>query len=1370
MALSPSLKLVALFALAGVVGCSSSPVDEHVATTSAAASVSTVNVLTRHYDNQRTGANLAETQLVPQTVASQFQKLFSLPVDDLVYAQPLYMSQLSIAGGTHNVVFTATQSNSVYAFDADALGSPLWHSNFNGAGVPVLNSQVGQGCVPYQDIIGNIGIMGTPVIDAAAGTMYFVARTFENSNFVQRLHAVSVTTGAERSGSPVIIQATVPGTGIDAVGGNVTFNPQTQNQRAALAFSQGRVFIAWSSHCDTGPYHGWVMSYDGTTLAQLAAFNDTPNGTMGGIWGAGNGPAIDANGYVYYVTANGTWDGTSDYGESLVKLSPQTLAVADYFTPSTWSPWNDLDEDFGSCGAMVFPGTSMLVAGSKAGKLYVVDPANMGKFASNDTQIVQSFQAESGEILGAPVAWGANPNGPTIYTFGCNDYLRSFTYQTGTGLFSTTGPVGTIQAASGMPGGILALSANGGVAGSGIVWTSMALSQDASSATVPGVLRAFDATSLREIWNSTKVSTDAVGNFAKFSPPTVANGHVYLATFSNVVQVYGLVPPLTVDAGPLTRVLDYSSGFASTSGLVANGTASFPGGVMQLVATGTTGGAGSVFTNTQVSVADFVSTFDIQILNPTADGMTFTLQTQGPTALGGTGGGLGYGPTPGNTAPLITPSAAIKFDIYGNSGETNNSTGFYTNGAVPTLPSIDLTPSSLDLHSGDVIHVVVSYDGATLTVTMTDVTTYATATQHYTTNLVSLLGSTAYAGFTAGTGGGTCTATVRDWTYDVGTGGGTGGSDAGTVDATTVDATTADATTADATTADAGVDVGAVDAGAVDAGAVDAGAVDAGAVDTGAVDTGAVDAGAVDAGAVDAAGTGSDGGTILDFSAGFSANGALTLNGTAAIVGTQLRLVNDAASQAGSAFSTSAIPISTFSSTFDIQILDPNADGMAFVLQSVGPTALGSDGQDLGYFGISPSAAVKFDIYSNQGEGTDSTGFYTNGAEPTLPAIDLTPSGVDLHSGHVFHVVVSYDGATLTVTITDKSTGASATQHYTTNLVSILGSTAYVGFTGGTGGAVCIASVLDWTYGTSASVADAGADASVVDAGVDASKADAGTGGADASAMDAGVDARAADASVDASAVDGSVDASADARAADASVDASTVDASAEAGLDSGAADAGAPDGGLPNIDFSGGFSAGSALTLNGTAAIVSSQLRLVNGATSQAGSGFSTSAVPISTFSTTFDIQMLNANADGMTFVLQKVGPKALGSNGQGLGYYGISPSAAVKFDIYNNQGEGTDSTGFYTNGTEPTLPAIDLTSTGVKLRSGHVMHVVMSYDGATLTVTITDATTNASTTQHYTTNLVSLLGSTAYVGFTAGTGGVSVTASVIHWTYTGH
>ena len=284
-----------------------------------------VSVWTHHNDNFRTGANLSETQLTTSNVtASSFGKLFSYSVDASIYAQPLYMPNIPIAGkGTHNVVYVATMNDSVYAFDADAnAGAPLWFVNYT-------NPSAGITAIPQNDIqskpnvSGTIGIMGTPVIDMTARTMYLVARTKENGSYVERLHALDITSGAERPNSPAVIQGSVPGTGYDSAGGVVQFNPKTENQRAGLTLTNGKLVIAFGGlDDDFDPYHGWVMTFDPSTLQRLAVFNTSSNGRRAGIWASGSAGAVDTNGNIYFTTGNGTWDGAKGLGDTVMKLDP----------------------------------------------------------------------------------------------------------------------------------------------------------------------------------------------------------------------------------------------------------------------------------------------------------------------------------------------------------------------------------------------------------------------------------------------------------------------------------------------------------------------------------------------------------------------------------------------------------------------------------------------------------------------------------------------------------------------------------------------------------------------------------------------------------------------------------------------------------------------------------------------------------------------------------------------------------------------------------------------------------------------------------------------------------------------------------------
>ena len=504
-------------------------------------------VLTRSYGNQRTGANLSETVLTAASVKSgKFGKLFMLPVDDEIYAGALYAANVPIDGAKHNVLYVATVNNSVYAFDADRYAAPLWYKNFNGAGRPTRNTEVGQSCHIYHDFRGNIGIIGTPVIGPDQ-TMYFVTRTVEYGTTVQRLHAIDIATGNERPNSPQLIEASVPGKGDGTVAGTVAFDPITENQRPALALSKGVVYIGWASFCDTRPYHGWMMAYDASTLAQVGVFNASPNGNMSGIWMSGAGPAFDAEGNLYVTTGNGTFDGKTDFGESIVKLEAKTLRVLDFFTPSNFNTLNDFDLDFGTQGPAMLPGTSLMVVGGKEGKMYVVDTRNMGKNVPGDIQIQQEVQAVdptvrptmSHHMHNAMPVW-RSPHGLNVYVWGESDFLRAFRYEPAPRKFTGRAVAsGTILAPAGMPGGMITISANGSRSGTGIIWATLPRFGDANHATVAGDLYAYDAENLNLLWSSAGTGDDPL-SFAKGSPPIVANGKVYVPSQSKFVSVYGL--------------------------------------------------------------------------------------------------------------------------------------------------------------------------------------------------------------------------------------------------------------------------------------------------------------------------------------------------------------------------------------------------------------------------------------------------------------------------------------------------------------------------------------------------------------------------------------------------------------------------------------------------------------------------------------------------------------------------------------------------------------------------------------------------------------------------------------------------------------
>jgi hypothetical protein len=421
--------------------------------------------------------------------------------------------------------------NSVYAFDTTVRSATatLWRTNL-GASVPSDHYN-------FNDIYPEVGILSTPVIDAAGGTMYLVANTLENNQSVYRLHALDITTGAEKLGGPVVIQASVPGTASDGHNATVAFNAEQQLQRPGLLLLNGVVYIGFGSHGDDFPYHGWLLGYDATNIQrQVTTYNSTPNGLGGSFWQSGRGIAADADGFVYPVAANGDYDGVENFGESFLRLDTHGgLSVSDWFTTSRWATLNSVDQEVGAAGAILVPGSDLIVGADKVGFLYLIHANGMGRFADGDTEIVQKFQAVSFGLFSMAL-WNRD-GGPLVYVSGWSDTTKA--YPLAGGKLQTTPDSQTPYSwANGFCG--MAVSADGGKDGTGILWLTTA---DIRDQPVPGTLRAFDASDLsHELWSSgMNPARDSLGNFAKFATPTVADGKVFVPTHSDMLAVYGLL-------------------------------------------------------------------------------------------------------------------------------------------------------------------------------------------------------------------------------------------------------------------------------------------------------------------------------------------------------------------------------------------------------------------------------------------------------------------------------------------------------------------------------------------------------------------------------------------------------------------------------------------------------------------------------------------------------------------------------------------------------------------------------------------------------------------------------------------------------------
>ena len=522
------------------------------------------DVLTYHNDNARTGQNLNETILNTSNVnVNTFGKLFILPADGKVDAEPLYVSNLTMSTGTHNVVFVATEHDSVYAYDADT-GALLWKVSMLKPGETRSDDR---NC---SQVTPEIGVTATPVIDRLSGThgtIYAVAMSKDSSgNYHQRLHALDISTGVEEFGGPVEIQATYAGSGDEGNGTTLTFDPKQHKLRASLLLLDNIVYMAWSSHCDDYPYTGWIMGYDERTLAQTRLLNITPNGDFGSVWQSGAGPAADTSGNIYFLAANGTADTTlnaqgfpssGNYGNAFMKLSTSNgrLAVADYFNMFNTVSESDADEDLGSGGALVLPDMTdsnnitwhLAVGAGKDRNIYLVNRDNMGKFNSNTNRIYQQLATP---LRGSEFGMAAYFNN-AIYYGSEGDNLKMLRFLNA----RLTSPSSQTSITFNYPGTTPSISANG--IANGIVW--------ATENADPAVLHAYDATNLaRELYNSNQAanSRDHFGAGNKFITPMIANGKVYVGTTTGV-GVFGLIGAASAQLAPTS--LSFGSQLVGTT-------------------------------------------------------------------------------------------------------------------------------------------------------------------------------------------------------------------------------------------------------------------------------------------------------------------------------------------------------------------------------------------------------------------------------------------------------------------------------------------------------------------------------------------------------------------------------------------------------------------------------------------------------------------------------------------------------------------------------------------------------------------------------------------------------------------------------------
>jgi hypothetical protein len=1112
-----------------------------------------VGVYTAHNDIGRTGQNLNETVLTPSNVnGNQFGKLFSQPTIGPSIAQPLYVPQVAIPGkGTHNVIYVES-SNAIYAFDADDNGgieaTPLWQLTLVNAAPPTGTGNIQQ------------GVFGTPVIDPPSssdpsGTIYLVSTTEPGANFQYLLHALDITTGLEKFGGPIQIQGSVAGTGHGSTGGVLPFTPSTHQQRPGLLLLNGVVYVAFGSWGDIGAWHGWIFSYNATTLQQINAFCVTPNGFGGGFWAGGAALAAEVNdpskpfGRMFVATGNGTYSATKPFKQSMaysmsivnLDLSGGTMTPQDIFTPYNEKLLESQDGDLGSGAPVLLPpqttssGTTLnpLVEIGKSGAVYILDRNNLGGYNSSSgatsDNIVQELQTPP---VGAD-NWGAGVWGTESYwnnniyypgqISGSANALSSYSFVNGV---LSTQPTSQTAWKYWYPSPSTAVSSNGNTAG--ILWVQHADDKKPDLA----MLQAYDATNLQSLLYSseTNLARDNPGPLAKFATPTIVNGKVYV-TSATGLSVYGLFANSQTVAPPS----------------ISPGGGSFSGSQVVTITDATPGAA--IYYTTDGSMPTVNSTPYTQPFSITTSEVV--------TAIASDSGYL--------------QGAPVSATFYGQ-GLTANPVFSLAAGAFSGSQPLSITDSS----QGAVIYYTV--DGSTPT----------TNSNIYSAPIVVPVSETVQAIAVA----------------------------PGLLASNTVSAAYSIAIPYQ-----------------------------------------------------------------INFNQGFAQaqNGnQMQFNGFTTLDDVRLQLTDGGFFEASSAFYTTPVNIQAFTTDFTFQLSNPVADGFTFTIQNVGPNVRGKHGAGLGYQTIANSVAVKFDLYDNGGEGPNSTGLYTGGALPTLPAVSLNPNLINLHSGDVIAAHLTYDGANLVMTLTDTLTLGTWSYSWPINIPGAVGSnTAYVGFTAGTGGSSSSQKILSWTY--------------------------------------------------------------------------------------------------LPgppaNPNYPVGFN-GVGLALNGPS-LSGTSLQLTSGGSFQYHTAYFSTPVNIESFTTNFDFQMPTAISDGFTFVIQNNGPKAIGntSNGGDLAYGTMPNSAAIKFDIHNNAGEGNDSTGFYVNGALPTLPAINLASTGLVFTNGDSFHVLITYDGTTITWTISDNTNPAvgSVTNSAVVALPSVVdGNTAYVGFTGASGLTGAIQNISDWTFT--
>ena len=1307
------------------------------------------NVVTQRYDISRSDVNTNETVLTPSNVnATSFGKLFSQTVDGRLFAEPLYVPNLAIPGkGTHNVVFAATAHDSVYAFDADNNGGanalPLWQITLLDAahGAASGATTVPNGDLSTTDIYPEIGITGTPAIDISTNTMYVVGKTKENRTYVQRLHALDITTGGEKFGGPVALSGSVAGNGNGSSGGTLNWDPKWENNRPGLLLLNGFVYIGFGSHGDNGPWHGWILAYNASTLQQTSVWCASANGIGAGIWMSGLGLPADTNnptgnspgGRIFVPTGNGSYDATKpytntmDFGDSIVRLELKNgvMTVADAFTPLNQSTLNGGDLDVASGGVLLLPDqstgghTHLLVQAGKEGRISLVDRDTMGGFSSSSDNIVQEIPVNNasqsnqtfpiGGMWSTPSYWNGR-----IFFWPVDDYLKSFSFTSG---MLSTAPTQTGSQYLGYPGSNPTVSANGNT--NGIVWTVE--TSNSNSGTL-AIMRAYDATNVNsELYSTdTNFTQDNPGPATKYLVPTVMNGKVYLGA-ADRLSVYGLLNGTPQAAAPVIGPVGQS--FTGTLPVtITDGTsnASIFYSTTGTATTSSTPYTGPITVNTTETISAIASAPGY--LQSPASSQTYTLQTQTlmPT----------FSPTPGaySAAQTVTlsdgsPSPTIYYAI---NGPASTSSTQYTApiavGQSETINAVAISPGLSVSPQASATYAIgagtgVSFTGGFSTASSSMIFNGSTKLNDTRLQLTDGLSNEAGAAWF------NTPVNIQNFTNNF---------------SFQLANPSADGFTF--TIQNAGLTALGPIGGGLGYGPDAPGGAG-----------GIAKSVAIKFDLYDNNGEGPD-------STGLYTNGASPTIPFTDLSTTRINL------HSGDTFSVNMVYNGT---TLTMTITD-GVTGASFQKSwTVNiPQIVGGNTAYVGFTGGTGglTSSQKIETWSFVSTTNTPPPTQTQAATPTFSL----PAG-------------TYSGAQ-SVTLTDST--ASATIFYT--LDGTKPGTSVAGSTKQYSSAISV--VASETINAIATAPNYAA-SNVATAAYVISALQAAATPVIAPAMGNFTSAQtvtitdATSGSAIFYALNGPASTASTPYTAPFVVSATTtVNAIATAANFTTSLPATStitiqtPTGTTTPVNFAAGFSAGG-MQFNGHTKLNGTRLQLTDTtATNEVASAFWTTPVNVKTFTNDFTFQQSSPSADGFIFTIQGVGATAIGPGGGGLGYGpdatggtgGIAKSVAVKFDIYDNDGEGSNSTGLYTQGASPTIPATTFGG-NVNLHSGDIFHVVMRYDGATLTMTITDTTNTAQTfTTSWPINIPGTVGgNTAYVGFTAGTGGLNSTQEIITWSY---